>query len=49
MTKVLVKGLIVASVAAAVGITLNARPGLAHNDWACRWSAAWPAVSPCRP
>ena len=33
MTKVLVKGLIVASVAAAVGITLNARPGLAHNDW----------------
>ena len=33
MTKVLVKGLIVASVAAAVGITLNARPSLAHNDW----------------
>ena len=33
MTKVLAKGLIVASVAATVGIALGARPGLAHNDW----------------
>jgi hypothetical protein len=33
MTKVLAKGLIVASVAATVGIALGARPSLAHNDW----------------
>jgi hypothetical protein len=33
MTKVLAKGLIVASVAATVGIGLGTRPGLAHNDW----------------
>ena len=33
MTKVLVKGLIAASVAATVGIALGARPSLAHNDW----------------
>jgi hypothetical protein len=33
MTKVLAKGLIVASVAATVGIGLGIRPGLAHNDW----------------
>ena len=32
MTKVLAKGLIVASVAATVGIGLGARPA-AHNDW----------------
>jgi hypothetical protein len=30
---VLAKSLIVASVAASVGIALGARPGLAHNDW----------------
>jgi hypothetical protein len=33
MMKVLAKGLIVASVAATVGIALGARPSLAHNDW----------------
>jgi hypothetical protein len=33
MTKVLARSLIVASVAATVGIALGARPGLAHNDW----------------
>jgi hypothetical protein len=33
MTKVLAKGLLVASVAATMGIGLGARPGLAHNDW----------------
>ena len=32
MTKVLAKGLLVASVATA-GVALGARPGLAHNDW----------------
>jgi hypothetical protein len=33
MTRVLAKGLIVAGVAATVGIGFGARPGLAHNDW----------------
>ena len=33
MTKVLAKGLIVASLAATVGIAFGARPSLAHNDW----------------
>jgi hypothetical protein len=33
MTKVLAKGLVVATVAAAVGIGLGSRQGLAHNDW----------------
>jgi hypothetical protein len=33
MTKVLAKSLIVASVAASVGVALGVRPGLAHNDW----------------
>jgi hypothetical protein len=33
MTKVLAKSLIVAGVAATVGVALGARPGLAHNDW----------------
>ncbi|HYZ25391.1 MAG TPA: SHOCT domain-containing protein [Geminicoccaceae bacterium] len=33
MTRVLAKGLIVAGVAATVGIGFDARPGLAHNDW----------------
>ena len=33
MTKVLARGLMVAGMAAAVGIGLGARPGLAHNDW----------------
>jgi hypothetical protein len=33
MTKVLAKGLIVASVAATLGIALVPRPSLAHNDW----------------
>jgi hypothetical protein len=33
MTKVLAKGLIVASLAATVGIASGARPSLAHNDW----------------
>ena len=33
MRKVLAKGLIVAGVAAAAGLGLGARPGLAHNDW----------------
>jgi hypothetical protein len=33
MTKVLAKSLIVAGVAATVGVVLGARPGLAHNDW----------------
>jgi hypothetical protein len=33
MTRVLAKSLIVAGVAATVGVGLGARPGLAHNDW----------------
>jgi hypothetical protein len=33
MTRVLAKSLIVAGVAATVGVALGARPGLAHNDW----------------
>jgi hypothetical protein len=33
MTKVLAKGLIVAGLAATVGIGFGARPSLAHNDW----------------
>lgn len=33
MTKVLASGLIVASLAAALGIGLGSRPSLAHNDW----------------
>jgi hypothetical protein len=33
MTKALARGLIVAGVAATVGIGLGTRPGLAHNDW----------------
>jgi hypothetical protein len=33
MTKVLAKGVIVASVAVTVGIGFGARPSLAHNDW----------------
>jgi hypothetical protein len=33
MTRVLAKSLIVAGVAATVGVALSARPGLAHNDW----------------
>ena len=33
MTKALARGLMVAGIAAAVGIGFGARPGLAHNDW----------------
>ncbi|MGH6906175.1 MAG: SHOCT domain-containing protein [Geminicoccaceae bacterium] len=33
MTKVLAKGLIMVGMAAAAGIGLGGRPGLAHNDW----------------
>ena len=33
MTTGLARGLMVAGMAAAVGIELGARPGLAHNDW----------------
>ena len=46
MTKVLAKGLLVASVAATVGIGLAPGPALHTTTGACRWSAAWPAVSP---
>jgi hypothetical protein len=31
--KVLAKGLLLAGMAASVGIGLGSRPGLAHNDW----------------
>ncbi len=33
MTKVFSKGLLVAGVAATVGIGFSTRPSLAHNDW----------------
>jgi hypothetical protein len=41
MMKVLAKGLIVASVAATVGIALGARPSLAHNDWGLPLGGGW--------